>query len=208
MNLIQKLLNERYAGLAARFMTLVCYLAMLILALALSLSFMGRQTFCLHTHTAVYDAAIYAEKNHNPSSRSLTINTNDDIYIWTNADDQIDLTIQIGLSLMFAVSVLPLIFAFWFLSRVFSNVNKGQIFTEQNAVYLLYYGLLQLSVALFTPFIKLLICWLINLISDGRIAIATGKDILSGIIPNIAFLVAAYIIHYGIHLQDEVDHTL
>lgn len=208
MKLVQKLIDERYARIAARFMMLVCYLAMLILALALSLSLMGRQTFCLHTHSEIYGTAIYAEKNHNPSSRSLTVNTNDDIYVWTNADDQIDLTIQIGLSMMFAVSVLPLIFAFWFLSRVFSNVSKGQIFTEQNAVYLLYYGLLQLSAALFAPFIKLLICCLVNLFSDGRIAIATGKDILSGMLPSIAFLVAAYIIHYGIHLQDEVDHTL
>ena len=31
---------------------------------------------------------------------------------------------------------------------------------------------------------------------------------LSALIPGIAFLVAAYIIHYGVHLQDEVDHTL
>ena len=28
------------------------------------------------------------------------------------------------------------------------------------------------------------------------------------LIPSIAFIVAAYIIHYGVHLQDEVDHTL
>ena len=27
-------------------------------------------------------------------------------------------------------------------------------------------------------------------------------------LPGIAFIVAAYIIHYGVHLQDEVDHTL
>lgn len=31
---------------------------------------------------------------------------------------------------------------------------------------------------------------------------------LNSIVPSIAFIVAAYIIHYGISLQDEVDHTL
>lgn len=209
MKLIQTLLNERYARLAARFMKLVCYLAMLILMLALALSLMGRQAFRLHSPTGIYDTAIYAEENHNPVSRSLIIHTNDDIYVHTTNDDgKIDLIIQIGISMMFAVSVLPVIFSFWFLSHVFSNVAKGQIFTEQNAVYLLYYGLLQLFAALFTPFIKLFICYLVNLFSDDRIALATGKDILGGMLPNIAFLVAAYIIHYGIHLQDEVDHTL
>lgn len=208
MKPIQKLINERYARLAARFMTFACYLAILILLLTLALSLMGRQTFYLHTSTASYSSAIYAEKNHNPSSRSLTVYTNDDIHVWTDAHDQIDPTIQIGISLMFAVSVVPLMFAFWFLSRVFVSVSNGQIFTEQNAACLLYYGLLQLSTALFAPFVKLLIAAFVNLICDGRIAVATGKDILSGIIPNVAFLVAAYIIHYGIYLQDEVDHTL
>lgn len=208
MKLIQKLIDERYARLASRFMTLICYLGMVILMLALALSLMGRLAFCLHTNTKTYDTAIYAEEDHDPASRGLIIHMNDDIHVWTNTDDQIDLTIQIGLSMMFAVSALPLVFAFWFLSRVFANVSKGQIFTEQNAVYLLYYGLLQLFAALFPPFIKLLICYFINLLSDGRIAVATGKEMLSGMIPSIAFLVAAYIIHYGIHLQDEVDHTL
>lgn len=208
MKILQKLVNERYARLAARFMTFACYLAMLVLLLALALSLMGRQAFCLHTSTETYGTAIYAEKNHNPASRGMIVHTNDDIQVWANADGQIGLTIQIGLSFMFAISAAPVIAALWFLSRVFVNVSKGQIFTEQNAFYLLYYGLLQLSAALFPPFIKLFIAYLVNLISDGRIAIATGKNILSSMIPNIAFLVAAYIIHYGIHLQDEVDHTL
>ena len=73
----------------------------------------------------------------------MTVHMGDDIRVWTNDDDQIDLKIQIGLSLMYAVNSVPMIIAFWFLSRVFSNIRKGQIFTEQNASYLLYYGLLQ-----------------------------------------------------------------
>ncbi|MCI8527310.1 MAG: DUF2975 domain-containing protein, partial [Oscillospiraceae bacterium] len=97
---------------------------------------------------------------------------------------------------------------YWFLSRVFSNINKGEIFTEQNSSYLLYYGILQFSVAVFVPFIKLLICWLTNLVSNGQMSISTGQTMFNMLIPSIAFIVAAYIIHYGVHLQDEVDHTL
>ena len=33
-------------------------------------------------------------------------------------------------------------------------------------------------------------------------------SLLEALIPGIACVVAAYIIHYGIYLQDEVDHTL
>ena len=208
MKFIQELANERFARPAAQLMKFACYFAICFYVLCTVLSFMGRQSFFLHTKTGTYERAIYAEENHAAHSRSMTVSTGDDIHVWTNDNDQIDLTIQIGLSLMYAVHIVPMIFAYWFLSRVFSNINKGQIFTEKNSSYLLYYGMLQFSVAVFVPFIKLLICWLTNLISNGRMSISTGQAMFNMLIPSIAFIVAAYIIHYGVHLQDEVDHTL
>ncbi len=208
MKFIQKLANERFARPAAQLMKFACYFVICFYVLCTVLSFMGRQSFFLHTKTGTYERAIYAEENHAAHSRSMTVFTGDDIHIWTNDNDQIDLTIQIGLSLMYAVHIVPMIFAYWFLSRVFSNINKGRIFTEKNSSYLLYYGMLQFSVAVFVPFIKLLICWLTNLISNGRMSISTGQAMFNMLIPSIAFIVAAYIIHYGVHLQDEVDHTL
>ena len=208
MKFIQKLANERFARPAAQLMKFACYFVICFYVLCTVLNFMGRQSFFLHTKTGTYERAIYAEENHAAHSRSMTVFTGDDIHVWTNDNDQIDLTIQIGLSLMYAVHIVPMIFAYWFLSRVFSNINKGQIFTEKNSSYLLYYGMLQFSVAVFVPFIKLLICWLTNLISNGRMSISTGQAMFNMLIPSIAFIVAAYIIHYGVHLQDEVDHTL
>ena len=208
MKFIQELANERFARPAAQLMKFACYFVICFYVLCTVLSFMGRQSFFLHTKTGTFERAIYAEENHNAHSRSMTVFTGDDIHVWTNDNDQIDLTIQIGLSLMYAVHIVPMIFAYWFLSRVFSNINKGHIFTEKNSSYLLYYGMLQFSVAVFVPFIKLLICWLTNLISNGRMSISTGQAMFNMLIPSIAFIVAAYIIHYGVHLQNEVDHTL
>ena len=208
MKFIQKLANERFARPAAQLVKFACYFVICFYVLCTVLSFMGRQSFFLHTKTGTYERAIYAEENHAAHSRGMTVFTGDDIHVWTNDNDQIDLTIQIGLSFMYAVHIVPMIFAYWFLSRVFSNINKGHIFTEKNSSYLLYYGMLQFSVAVFVPFIKLLICWLTNLISNGRMSISTGQAMFNMLIPSIAFIVAAYIIHYGVHLQNEVDHTL
>ncbi len=177
MKFIQKLANERFARPAAQLMKFACYFVICFYVLCTVLSFMGRQTFFLHTKTGTFERAIYAEENHNSHSRSMTVHTSDDIHVWTNDNDRIDPTIQIGLSFMYAINMVPMIFAYWFLSRVFSNINKGEIFTEQNSSYLLYYGLLQFSVAVFVPFIKLLICWLINLVSNGRVSISTGQNI-------------------------------
>ena len=208
MKLFQTLANERFARPAAGLIKFACYFAICFYALCTVLSFMGRQTFFLHTKTGNFERAIYAEENHNAHSRSMTVSMGDDIHVWTNSSDQIDLTIQIGLSLMYAVNTIPMVLAFWFLSRVFSNIYRGGIFIEKNASCLLYYGLLQLFVAVVVPFIKLFLCWLTNLVSDGRMSVSTGQRMFNMLIPSIAFIVAAYIIHYGVHLQDEVDHTL
>ena len=208
MKLFQTLANERFARPAAGLIKFACYFAICFYALCTVLSFMGRQTFFLHTKTGNFERAIYAEENHNTHSRSMTVSMGDDIHVWTNSSDQIDLTIQIGLSLMYAVNTIPMVLAFWFLSRVFSNIYRGGIFIEKNASCLLYYGLLQLFVAVVVPFIKLFLCWLTNFVSDGRMSVSTGQRMLNMLIPSIAFIVAAYIIHYGVHLQDEVDHTL
>ena len=208
MKLFQTLANERFARPAAGLIKFACYFAICFYVLCTVLSFMGRQTFFLHTKTGNFERAIYAEENHNAHSRSMTVSMGDDIHVWTNSSDQIDLTIQLGLSLMYAVNTIPIVLAFWFLSRVFSNIYRGEIFIEKNASCLLYYGLLQLFVAVVVPFIKLFLCWLTNFVSDGRMSVSTGQRMLNMLIPSIAFIVAAYIIHYGVHLQDEVDHTL
>jgi len=208
MKFMKKLLSEPFAKGAAQIMRYACYFVMAFIILCLVLSCMGRQTFALHSDDGFYERAIYSEEDHNPQSRSLTISAKDDIHVWTNDENAIDVRTHIGLSVMYAFQMIPLILAYWLLSRVFSNVSKGQIFTEQNARHLLSYGLLQCFVALFVPFIKLFVCWITNLISSSRMTISTGQDILTTFIPSIAFIVAAYIIHYGIHLQDEVDHTL
>lgn len=208
MKLFQTLANERFARPAAGLIKFACYFVICFYVLCTVLSFMGRQTFFLHTKTGNFERAIYAEENHNAHSRSMTVFMGDDIHVWTNSSDQIDLTIQLGLSLMYAVNTIPMVLAFWFLSRVFSNIYRGEIFIEKNASCLLYYGLLQLFVAVVVPFIKLFLCWLTNLVSDGRMSVSTGQRMFNMLIPSIAFIVAAYIIHYGVHLQDEVDHTL
>ncbi len=90
------------------------------------------QTFSLHTQTGSFDQAIYAEEDHNPHSRGMTVHTSDSIHVWSDDGNQIDPRIQIGLSLMYAVTTVPIMLAYWFLSRLFANIHRGQIFTEQN----------------------------------------------------------------------------
>lgn len=208
MKFLLKLANQRWASRAAGFLGVVCYLSIGFLALCTVLSVLGRQSFFLHTAAGSYEGAIYAEEEHDPLSRSMTVNMGDSIHVWEGSAGRIDPRIHVGLSLMFAVYALPAMCALWFLSRVCSNIRRGDIFVEQNASCLLCYGLLQFAVAVLVPFVKLLICWLTNLVSDGKVSIATGQSTANMLVPSVACLVAAYIIQYGVGLQDEVDHTL
>ena len=208
MKKIRNFANESLAKSAARFMKYICYVVILFFIAGLGLSVVGRQTFILHTSTGTYDNAIYSETNHDWTSRGPTVSMNDEVRVIAYDGNKIDVITQIGLSAMYAVNVIPLVFGFWFLSRVFNNIHKGRIFIEQNASYLLYYGLIQIAVAVLVPFIKLFISYFANKFTGSVLSISTGQNSVIGLASNIAFIVAAYIIHYGVHLQDEVDHTL
>ena len=203
---MKKLLSEKAAKNAACLMMVVCYFVMLFVIFGLVLSVIGRQTFILHTNGEIWNSAIIAEEYRDWTTRGLTTGTPGEIRI--HATDEIDIIARISLSAVYAVAVIPGIISFWFLSRVFSNVYKGRIFTEQNALYILYFGLIRIAAAVFAPFLKLGIIGLANHFSDNMISIGIMHDFFVGLVPNIAFIIAAYIIRYGVNLQDEVDHTL
>ena len=203
---MKRLLSERTAKNAAYLMKIVCYIVMLIFIFGLVLSIIGRQMFILHTNGEIWNEAIIAEEYRDLTARGLTVGTPGEIRI--HAGDEIDIMARISLSAVYVVHAIPIIISFWFLSRVFGNVYKGKIFTEQNAQYILYFGLIRIAVAVFAPFIKLGIVGLADHFSGNVITIGIRYDIFVELIPNIAFIVAAYIIRYGVKLQDEVDHTL
>lgn len=208
MKALKSLLNETFVRKAASFLRAACWLAICFFALVTVLACLGRQQFTLVTSTDVYEGAIYAERDQGWLSHNFTVTASDSIRVTADSDDGVDLATHIGLTLMFAAQALTGMAGYWLLSRVFANIAQGRIFVEQNARGLLGYGLLQIYAVFLLPFVKLLICNLANLVSDSQIAawsVQIGPDKL---FPSIAFLVAAYIIHYGITLQDEVDHTL
>ncbi len=201
------LLSERAATMAAAFMQCICYLLIAFIVCGTVLSLMGRQTFILRIGTHTYDDAIYAEKDHDrKGTRGPTIGLRDDIRV--AADEKVDLITQVGISAMYVVQMAPVMFGFWFLAKLFRNIGNGVIFTEQNARYLLYYGLLQGATAIVVPLVKVGVCWLVNQCTTNQLSISTGQSFFDDLIPGVAFLVAAYIIRYGVHLQDEADHTL
>lgn len=206
--MLKPLLNERFVRKAASFLQAACWLAICFFALVTVLACLGRQTFTLRTSTDVYEEAIYAEEDHEWSTRMFTVDSGSDIRVTANSDGGVDLPTHIGLTLMLAAQALPALAGCWLLSRVFANIAQGRIFVEQNARGLLGYGLLQVYASFVLPFVKILFSQLSNLVSGSKITAFSTYTGVDELFPGIVFLVAAYIIHYGITLQDEVDHKL
>lgn len=217
MRKIKKLLNEQSAKNAAEFLKFICYLAILFFTACLVASFMGRLTFTLHAGGEIYETTYYAEKHNerwSDGTRKIGgffTSMKDDVTIYIANEDEIDTIIPMALAAMNVVNLTPIILSFWFLSRVFKNVSNGQIFTEKNAAYLLYYGLINIATVVLVPLIKPGIALLANQFSSNEIFSPFFFDlgnILAELFPSLAFIVAAYIINYGVRLKDEVDHTL
>lgn len=209
MKKIHNLLNLKTAKNLSGIMKNICYLIMFLLTAILILSFMGRLEYSLTTTGENYPNAIYAEENHDFDTRALTISSQDDVYISTQSEDgKIEPVTYISLVLMYSLAIIPTIFAYFFLSKIFGNIEKGEIFVKENAHYLLYFAIIRIAVAVVLPFIKLLIVQITNIFVTDIISISVGSNMLNDLIPNIAFLVAAYIINYGVNLQEEVDATV
>lgn len=201
--------NQPLMAKISKLMKIFCNLAVALLVLLLVLSLFGRLQYILHVNGTVYENAIYAEEDHNFTTRALTANSGDSLRVHAAENDgTIGLLTYAVIVFIYAINILPLIAAYCFLAKVFDNVAKGEIFVEKNAQYLLYFGVLQLVAAVIVPFVKLLIVQIANAFMADRISLATGADMIGQLVPGVAFFVAAYIISYGVHLQDEVDHTL
>lgn len=208
MKMISQSARERLIKAACLLVQIACYAALAFYVFGFVLSVMGRQTFTFHASTGTYDRVIYAQENYEGDAEGMFITTQDGIHVMPNHDGKIDLTTQIGLSLMYAVEMVPAAVAMWFLSRVCTNVYRGNIFVGKNAQYLSFYGAIQIFAAFVVPFLKLFFCFVVNQIADSQISISTGQNSLQTLVSGIAFMIAAYIIGYGVCLQDEVDHTL
>lgn len=210
MNILTKFKDKESLQNISRFLMTLCYLAIALFIGTLILSFMGRHSYHLQYGNSDYPNAIYAENNHDYSSRGLTVSVNDNnIRVYAHSDNgKIELITYIGIVITSALSIIPMIFAFWFLAKLFSNVSRGNIFIRDNANYLLYYGIIRILLGVVIPFIKYLVITITDTISADSISINTGSDTMNLLITGITFIVASYIINCGINLQDEVDHTL
>ena len=205
MRFIRKLTSDPFIQRVSECMQIICYLIILLYAVFAVLSCMGRLTFILYTKDAVYENAIVAEEDHGAEKTMLTVSLRDDIRVWADENGEIDGVCRVGLVLLFIVHTAPFLLAFWLLSKVFAHIRDGEIFIQENASCLLWYGILHLFAAVPAPLLKMLICRLVTALSGNKMEILTGKDVFNLVFQSIAFIVAAYIIQCGLRMQENAE---
>jgi|GEM_PF-846603 len=207
-NIFSRVLTLKTAKSLAQVMSLFCGFIVFFVIVTILLAAVGRQTFTLHSPSGTFTHTFYAQKDRNAATNLLMVSLPDDVRITTDHTDEIDIVTVIGLLAALLVNHLPVLFSYLFLMRIFQNIGKGVFFVDANAKALLLYGLIQACAAVFGPFVKLFVIHVTDFLSANTVSIATGGQMLSQLTPAIAVIIAACILHYGIHLQDEVDHTL
>ena len=209
---MKRIFSERTAKGTARVLSFWCALVIVFYGMALVMSAMGRMTFTLHGPDGQMKHAIWADMPYEAGtdfgSGSMRFTLTDEIHAWADDGGLLSTAQKIGLVLIMAAHIVPLMAAYAALAGVFGRVGNGEIFTDWNARGLMVYGVIRLVTAAIVPFVKLGICGVVTAMGAGELTISTGQNMLGELFPSIGFIVAAYIIHYGVHLQDEVDHTL
>lgn len=120
----------------------------------------------------------------------------------------VDWATRLGIALIGLLHVAPIAYCFFTLTRFFTNIGARQVFTSANANLLLRSGCVLASTALVFPLLSAyVIPPLVNLMSTNQLSIGVTFD-LSRLFFGIVLLVAAYIFHYGLYLQEEADATL
>lgn len=129
-------------------------------------------------------------------------------HIRVEAWHPVDWATRLGITLIGLLHVAPLAYCFYTLTRFFTNIGVRQVFTSANGNLLLRCGSVLALTALVFPLLSAYaIPPLINLLSANRLSIGITFD-FSRLFFGIVLLVAAYIFHYGLYLQEEADATL
>ena len=202
-----KIWNPQNARRLAQVLEAACYLAACFFLLICVLFLCGRTEVQLTNRDGSFPDALVADGGPGGGTRWMFTSIPDQT---TNlaAFDGIDAPAWIGIAAMGVLRVAPLGVCAVILALLFRNVAAGRVFVPQNASLLLRGGLLLAATYLLVPLINAYaIPPLVNHFSSCRLAVGTTVS-LSGLFDAFVMVVGAYVMRYGIYLQEEADHTL
>lgn len=200
------LLTDRNARRLTTSLRVICMLTFIFLCAFALLIVLGRVEVNLVLPTGTFERAPLLGRD-SEASRFLYAAIGGH-HIRVNAIHPVDWATRLGIALIGLLHVTPPTYCFFTLTRFFANMGARRVFTSANANLLLRCGCMLTPTALVFPLLSAYaIPPLVNLLSANQISVGVTFD-FSRLFFGIVLLVAAYVFHYGLYLQEEADATL
>jgi len=199
-------LSKTTAHHFARCLKIFCYIVFFIGVFASVLILLGRVEVNLAMPEKYFENALLFEKDRAATSRFFFATPFDHLHL--SVHDKVGFATWLCIALMGLVKILPFTVCSYFMAGFFKNISLDKVFVFSNANILLYNGIILSVSSILHPILNaFLFPSILTLFSKNRISVSTQPDLM-GIFMGITLLIAAYVFHYGIYLQDEADHTL
>jgi hypothetical protein len=199
-------LTDRNARRLITCLRVLCMLTFIFLCVFALLIVLGRVEVNLVLPTGTFERAPLLGRD-SEASRFLyaTIGGH---HIRVEALHPVDWATRLGIALIGLLHMAPIAYCFYTLTRFFTNIGARQVFTSVNANLLMRCGCVLVPTALVFPLLSAyVIPPLVNLLSANQLSVGITFD-FSRLFFGIVLIVAAYIFHYGLYLQEEADATL
>lgn len=204
---LSTLLEKRYAHGFAKALQVLCYLLLVFMLVSAVLMLLGRMQVDLVTPQGRYENAILLEKDHATTTRLMTMRLSE-AKLHLEIETGVGFITWLGVALIGLLRILPLAWCFLLFARFFRNIQEDRVFVPENANLLLRSGIIWLYGVLIWPLLAaFLIPAVVNALSANTLSVSATLNV-SGLFVGTILLVSAYIMRYGISLQDEVDHTI
>lgn len=202
--------NDKFARKLCLILQIILVLLLIFFTVSIIMTLLGRIAVHLHITSSeqTFDNPVLLNyKSVHNSGFYLTPNT--ELHFTLQAP-KLSLLSQIIVRLYVVFTFIPNIFAFLFLYPLLTNVSEKKVFSTQNANYLSKAGFSLLIGPIIASVCKLFVFpFLIRQFTSEVLTISSQIQLLySDMILGVILLIIAYIFHYGIYLQGEVDSTL
>ena len=208
MNLMR---NEKNAHKIAVVLQWICafmaFLAVIIGVMAL----LGRLEITFLTTPEGYQGhGLMFEKDHSATTRFFTVRLNNPKINLNTAGSggEIGFITWLAISLIGIAKVFPMGFAFYLMSKFFKNISETKVFVTENAKLLLKSGTVMALSCFAVPILSTFVLpAMVNNLTANVLRASTSPN-MTEIFYGAILIVMAYVFHYGIYLQEEVDYTL
>ena len=202
--------NEKNAHKIAVILQKVCVLYIFLAVFSIVLVLLGRMEIpFMQTPDGNYNNAILFESDHNERIRAFSVRLSSmgmRLYM-VESGGKVGFITWLVISMIGIVNVLPMGVCIYMMAKFFKNISESKVFVTGNANILLKGGAVLAVSFVAEPLLIALLPEIVNSFTANELFLTAEMNFMY-LFGGAVLIVMAYVFHYGIYLQEEVDYTL